>query len=391
MRHLYGLDLVRFASALMVLVFHLSTFNIATPGYFADPDDRAFGWLSYVGAGGWVGVEIFFVISGFVIAASAEKATAKDFLFKRGIRVFPALWICSLIALSVQLLWGTPVGETVAAFARSIILSPQGPYIDGVVWTLVVEAVFYILIAGLILLGHRLGRSVLDVGGLVLGVSSAAFIAGYFIVDALGTTVAGINVSDTMQRFPFSVALLWHGVFFALGMLIRKAAARALSGPEKVAAGLFFVSCLAEITHRSLSSYDVIPNQGLALGAAIGLWLAGLAAILYSVFHGTAFQWVGGKALIKQAGLMTYPLYLNHFTFGMFLTPWLAQFIDSPTLLLLAVLAIVFTSSWLIMMGPERWLQAAGKKLLFRPRSAELLGLPQPRWREQVERAKDAA
>jgi len=75
----------------------------------------------------------------------------------------------------------------------------------------------------------------------------------------------------------------------------------------------------------------------------------------------------------------------------MILTPWLAQVIESPVVLLVTVLAIIFTSAWRIMAGPERWLQAVGKRLQSRSLSAQLLGLPQPRWRDEVERAKDAA
>jgi peptidoglycan/LPS O-acetylase OafA/YrhL len=48
---------------------------------------------------GWVGVEIFFVISGFVIAFTAEGASSRAFLRSRVLRLVPGPWICATIAL----------------------------------------------------------------------------------------------------------------------------------------------------------------------------------------------------------------------------------------------------------------------------------------------------
>ncbi|MEE2879513.1 MAG: acyltransferase family protein, partial [Pseudomonadota bacterium] len=264
-QHLYGLDLVRFGSAFLVLLFHLSTFSKISPTHVAAADERAFDWLGWVGVSGWVGVEVFFVISGFVIAASAENSNARDFIIKRGIRVFPALWICSLIALSVSLAWGMPTGEALNAFVRSALLSPQGPYIDGVVWTLVLEAVFYVYVAFLILLGGRVGRPLLNVGGLLLGAGSVAFITAYMAAAA-----AGLGVTDTLLRFPFKVALLWHGVFFALGMLIRKAAKEGLTPIEMAASAVFTVFCLIEIVNNVLVGTGSFGTEAYRISLAVG-------------------------------------------------------------------------------------------------------------------------
>jgi exopolysaccharide production protein ExoZ len=68
MTYVWGLDLIRFAAALMVVVFHFS---------WQQPDPQ----VSF--SPGWVGVEIFFVISGFVIMGSACKATPVEFLERR--------------------------------------------------------------------------------------------------------------------------------------------------------------------------------------------------------------------------------------------------------------------------------------------------------------------
>ena len=92
------LDPLRFGAALGVAVFHLMFWSWAWPSigvppgfeHFvaADvqfPTDAPFTWF------GWVGVEIFFVISGFVIANSASKSSATEFLFSRALRLYPAV------------------------------------------------------------------------------------------------------------------------------------------------------------------------------------------------------------------------------------------------------------------------------------------------------------
>lgn len=50
---------------------------------------------------GWLGVQLFFLISGFVILMTLEKcANFGDFLYKRWLRLFPAMLICSSIILA---------------------------------------------------------------------------------------------------------------------------------------------------------------------------------------------------------------------------------------------------------------------------------------------------
>src|ERR1700723_1475909 len=105
------LDLLRFASALSVAFFHLMFWSWAgiffgvgqTRQIFGDvaqfPSAVDFTWF------GWVGVEVFFVISGFVIANSANKASPAEFLIGRALRLYPAAWVCSTTTFIVLLIF----------------------------------------------------------------------------------------------------------------------------------------------------------------------------------------------------------------------------------------------------------------------------------------------
>ena len=91
-RQIYGLDLIRFCAALLVVGHHLG-FMIWVRN-IADMHYRYLGPYTWAG---WTGVEIFFVLSGFVIAYSADRASASSFARSRFVRLYPAAWICSSI------------------------------------------------------------------------------------------------------------------------------------------------------------------------------------------------------------------------------------------------------------------------------------------------------
>src|SRR5262249_48868818 len=155
--------------------------------------------------------------SGFVIAASARGATPGSFLKHRVIRVFPALWICTTLAFALLLASGQPLSTLLPAYFRSIFLSPVGPYIDGVVWTLVVEAVFYILIFAVLVTNKFDRMNLIAIG---LGAASSIFLVVFACAEYLREIPIFADIADTCGRFYFKLLLLHHGVFFACGMLI---------------------------------------------------------------------------------------------------------------------------------------------------------------------------
>ena len=152
-----GLDIARFLAALSVVLYHYAFFSWHEPAgatglRAAIGTSVAYPALLPISWWGWVGVEIFFVISGLVICLSAERQSSAAFLRSRILRIAPALWFFATISLLVTFLYSSATVETVLPmYLRSIVLFPRGPWIDGVYWTLTVEAVFYALICLLIL------------------------------------------------------------------------------------------------------------------------------------------------------------------------------------------------------------------------------------------------
>lgn len=101
-KRLYQIDLFRFIAALMVVLFHY-TFR----GFIVNSSIVAFPFLGFIFKYGYLGVDLFFMISGFVIYMSIENSSLLNFLKSRIVRLYPAFWICvSITALFIYLFMG---------------------------------------------------------------------------------------------------------------------------------------------------------------------------------------------------------------------------------------------------------------------------------------------
>jgi peptidoglycan/LPS O-acetylase OafA/YrhL len=177
------LDPLRGLAALAVTWHHLT--NVV-------PKDS---WLSLSGRYGWLGVEVFFVISGFIIVYSLWSKDYEPrrhygrFILKRLMRLEPPYFATIALALLVGIL-AAPYNGNRIEFTGPQLLAHVGyanallgyPWIIGVFWTLAIEAQFYLL-AGLcypLLASRRLSLSlaalaVLTGVGLVLPQPSLVF------------------------------------------------------------------------------------------------------------------------------------------------------------------------------------------------------------------------
>ncbi len=170
-----NLNLLRLMAALMVLYAHSFAFYGNAPTSFL-------GLTSY----GGLGIDIFFVISGYLIVKSWDfNPSAIDFLMKRSLRIFPALIVVTLISMFML----GPIFTTLSvkeyfthpqfpSYFKNIILSPVF-YLPGVLehakvpnavngslWSLPVEFFMYlvVMLLGLLLKGGRMIYAAVTVG-----------------------------------------------------------------------------------------------------------------------------------------------------------------------------------------------------------------------------------
>ena len=141
---LAGIQIARAIAALSIVYFHswkpLERF----------PKDTAFQIPVLTGYG-WLAVDLFFAVSGFVICLVASKPAfnAASFLTRRAFRLYP-LWLATLTIFAVlALIWRGPTEqETIGNFLYSATLLPTEhfPFYD-IGWSLQHEMVFYLVAA----------------------------------------------------------------------------------------------------------------------------------------------------------------------------------------------------------------------------------------------------
>ena len=225
-------DLIRLFAALQVVVVHAMTHLKATA---LDALDEP---LSYI-----PGVPIFFVISGYLISLSWERApSARQYLWNRVLRIYPALWACLAFSIAVFLVGGVrpPLGEflvwvaaqaTFVQFYNPDFLRSFGVgVINGSLWTISVELQFYLTLPILaVVAGRRRWVWVLiAAAALAMMLPAHAFVGdqetfrqkllGVTLVPYLFYFMVGILARLVHQRRPVvfeGKGLYWAGAYLA--------------------------------------------------------------------------------------------------------------------------------------------------------------------------------
>lgn len=297
--------------------------------------------------GGYIGVDVFFVISGYLITSiivadlKDKKFSLLHFYERRARRILPALFF--IVAISMPVAWLLLLPADLASFARSVVAVStfssnflfwsESGYFDTVAelkpllhtWSLAVEEQFYILFPLLLMLTWRLGRRWL--------IATLAVV----LVISLGAAQWGAYANPAAAFF----LLPTRGWELALGALT----AIYLTDKQKVVGNewlsllglgliLFSVFAFGDRT-PSPSLFTLVPTCGVAL------------IILYTSPDTAVFRMLSHKWLVG-VGLISYSAYLWH-------QPLLALARNSivfygyklPTTIALVVLSLVLSFfSW---------------------------------------------
>lgn len=142
-RKIDSLQAIRAIAAAFVMFFH-GTAIIQT--------DLGYRFLDNIFTPGFCGVDIFFVLSGFVIfyTTAGKNYTPRYFLEKRIIRIFPIYWLITVLLVAVHFIEPSPGQDykgNLETIFKSLILFPQEDPVIGVAWTLSDEMFFYLIFA----------------------------------------------------------------------------------------------------------------------------------------------------------------------------------------------------------------------------------------------------
>jgi len=290
-RRMPALDLLRFAAALAVVLFHYSgrfSAEAASP-LLHTPLREVFKY-------GYLGVQLFFMISGFVIAMSMAGSSARGFVAARLLRLWPAFFICgSLTALALLVLpeAGAP---TALRYLANLTMAPallRQEALDTVYWTLLIELKFYAWMALLLALGwaHRPRLW-------------AAVWLGIAVCDLL---VLRLPLAQTLFVTPWAP-------HFAAGVLLW--AARR-DGPRFTDAALYLGCAALAVWLAAREAVLATAKLGEPTSAAVaGVLVAALFAgfpLLALRARGWNSAWTAAAAGL---GAASYPLYLIHNRIG---------------------------------------------------------------------------
>ncbi|MER5214997.1 acyltransferase [Streptomyces sp. NPDC002838] len=330
-RRLYAIDGIRLLAALMVAVHHFAGTNrVNQPDNaiwdrpVSDIMPTVFRFAAY----GWIGVEIFFVISGFVICMSCWGRTPRQFFVSRVIRLYPAYWFA--IAFTTAVLVAVP-GVWDRLRLREILLNltmlqagSGVTNVDGVYWTLWSELRFYLLFLLVVATGLTYRKVV--VFCCVWGAAAMlAPVADFHLLELVANPdgawyfIAGLALY-LMHRFGQDL-LLWGilGMAWLMGQL--------------------------ELGHR----IDEVEHVSGWRGSVVifTVFLLVMVAIALGATDRVRWKW------LVTAGALTYPLYLTHYVAGTTLINRLRDTMDAR-LLVVVVIAGFMVLSWVVHRFVER-------------------------------------
>ncbi|MEV7419951.1 acyltransferase [Streptomyces sp. NPDC089919] len=291
---LAAIDALRLLAAVAVAAYHYV--GTPTPRFWGEQYDlpQAAPLLHAVSGYGWLGVEAFFLISGFVICMSCWGRTPAQFAVSRIARLFPLYWAVVLLVVvmgTVTVLIGqrsgAPTDLRTTIGNLTMIPGPLGVDLTaGVAWTLWVEARFYLLMGALLLFGLTYLR-VVAFGFLWLVLASVGRELHSDVLDeVLLSQYAGLFVAGMacylMYRFGQNL-LLW------------------------LLTGFAWCYTLTVLDDRVATH----PTSNWVLSAAVLTAFLALLA-LASLSRLRHLQW---RSLV-YAGALTYPFYLVHQSLG---------------------------------------------------------------------------
>ena len=265
---------------------------------------------------GWIGVDLFFILSGFLIgsillkSADSSSFSYGSYIFNRFLRIYP-LYIVSVVIYVLHLYSIGEIKETReifiyllvhAFFLQTVLFEIVGKTINyyQVTWSLVVEVVFYLTIPFFLILLRRLNGLWIGIGLTIIGfilfrfwLSSTylpndhnwqffLFLKPYYRIDELilgvAVAIAAYNKSQENDRFSLFIGLV---IIAAASLYIHT-----MPGADK------------------LPSMALFTRDGVFIPTVLSL---GFALIAFGVYQKQLSCW-----WINCIARLAYPLYLLH-------------------------------------------------------------------------------
>ena len=326
---LEGLDALRGIAAVSVMLYHYTVwFDYGGAGHPAPGPSLVF-------SRGHFGVELFFIISGFVISLTLSRTeTLRVFALSRLARLYPAF----LASMAVTIVASTildPDALTLPQIMVSLTMMPRVfgvTAIDGSYWSLFYEILFYAL-AAFWWLGLRC--------------RAPEWPCAVWMAIALIIRLSGWATEPSLLS---QLTAAWFAHLFIIGIMLFRLHAGQATWLTWVLLVIAVETALLG-PHWSLRPITPLGYGGMILGFALLVWFASRPA--------GALLAIGP---MRALGRMSYPLYLVHQAAGFVLIARLENAGASPDLAIAITAVLAVATAWAISTWVEwpaqRWLRA---------------------------------
>jgi peptidoglycan/LPS O-acetylase OafA/YrhL len=335
---LYELDGLRLLAALCVVFYHY-TFSGWAGGHSPVAFVAESTWSKY----GYLGVDLFFMISGFVVLMSAWGRTPREFAVSRVVRLYPAYWVGIAVTTLVTVtlgagLFSVSIGQVLGNLTMFQAV-PNVANVDVVYWTLWAEMRFYLLMLVFAWIGMTKGRVMAGLWG---------WLAVTLAVEAgvLPKAADLIVQSEFSHYFIAGMALF---MLYKFGMNRHMVALVPL--------------CLGNAVYRAIGYAE-------AVGARYSVQYSSVAVVLIVVALFVVMTLVAlrvtsplARPWLVTAGALTYPLYLLHAYVGFIVFARLGGVVEKYVLLF-GVIAVMCAAAYAVHRFVERPLAPVLKRLL---------------------------
>jgi len=317
--HFYELDLLRFLAALAVVFFHYTFLNAVI-----SKEIPTYPFLDDFFKYGYLGVELFFIISGFVILLTTINKSPVEFVISRVTRLYPAFWIAlSLTTISILIFIADDLkGLSFNKFLLNLSMIPEylgTENIDPVYWTLQVEIKFYFWVFMIVML-RKLGN------------------IENFIMAWLFLTI--LETFHFMHEYTHFLIIPEWAPYFSAGALFFLIKTQGFTLQRGL---LLFLSYLLSINYAVQGALDKTTQYETNFSPMI-------VSALITAFY-LLFIWIisSRKTYRKSRRLalisaLTYPLYLIHNVLGEIIFTHFGQHINQYILLILVVALMLIIS-----------------------------------------------
>ena len=339
-KRIYQIDLFRFIAAMGIVLVHY-----LYRGYRADNlTDLSFtefgDWMKYL----FVFIDLFFIISGFVITLSIRGKSLSEYLRSRVLRIFSVYWICVLITYMTIVFFGAPRFQaTFVQFLANLTLMHDLvniESIDGVYWTMVVEVKFYLL--SVLYLAFNNYKSI--------KIEHCAYLW-------LALSVLYVFLQDTTIMYLANILLIfeWAPAFIAGMLMARIYKTKKINSVNAIS----LVLCLGlSMYHRLAYIQEAMVHFRTEASIPTVLFLIFLMYFLVFLVVQNKLRFLN-KPFFIYLGILTYPLYLLHQNIGYIIFNNLMDYVNKYVLLLGTIFFMLALSYVL-----NRWVEAPLTKYL---------------------------